>query len=199
MRSRNEIPALLDSIGARQGVEVGVGSGAYSDYLLEHSKLSTLYSIDPWNASLPGYATQDKADTDLAHCRRLLSRHGERSKVIVGRAEFIVDEFADRSLSFVYVDSAHDFCDTFTQCVLWWHKIEYGGILAGHDYSNCLEVQLAVAAFCRHTGLSLMEVETTEDDNILPDLVVNSWIIRKKEGHPIDAPTVRSYSLKRTP
>jgi hypothetical protein len=184
--SRDELPALLASLGALKGVEVGVAAGFYSRDLLEGSSLEVLYSIDPWDHRLPGYPTQEHAEADYNHCRKLLAPYGSRSYIIRNRAELEVANFETCSLSFVYIDSTHTFADTFTQCVLWWDKVAPGGIMAGHDYVNGVDVQLAVAAFCRHEGISLDNIETTADDKTSRDFLVNSWIIRKRPGYGVD-------------
>jgi hypothetical protein len=119
--SRDELPALLASLGALRGVEVGVAAGFYSRDLLEGSSLEVLYSIDPWDHRLPGYLTQEQAEADYRHCRKLLAPYGSRSCVIRNRAELEVANFETCSLSFVYIDSAHTLRTPL-------HNVFYGGI-----------------------------------------------------------------------
>ena len=42
--ARTDLPKLIDELGLKVGVELGVCEGKFSDYLLEHSGLEKLYS-----------------------------------------------------------------------------------------------------------------------------------------------------------
>jgi glycosyltransferase involved in cell wall biosynthesis len=56
--------------------------------------------------------------------------------------------FADESLRFVFIDAAHDYHNVRTDVQAWWPKICPGGLLAGHDYTDCFpEVAQAVDGY----------------------------------------------------
>lgn len=166
MNNREELTLSFRGLG----VEVGVGAGFFSNVILQNNRVEKLWSIDPWDASLSAYPTQEQADSDYRHCLDLLRQHGRRSQVVKDRAEVYFEKLAEelkyscyvengytnlgRHLDFVYIDSSHTYAETFLQMALWWSILKYGGTLAGHDYDNCLEVRRAVWTFCRFNGVS---------------------------------------------
>ena len=49
VRTRTELPIILNRKGLTgEGVEVGVWSAEFSDYILSNWKGKKLYSVDPW-------------------------------------------------------------------------------------------------------------------------------------------------------
>jgi hypothetical protein len=58
-------------------------------------------------------------------------------------------EFADNSLDVIYVDASHRFSGVALDLILWYPKLRYGGIMAGHDYWSKYrdEVMAAVNGF----------------------------------------------------
>ena len=45
-----------------------------------------------------------------------------------------VEDFADESLDFVYIDGNHDFRYIAEDLAEWTKKVRIGGIISGHDY-----------------------------------------------------------------
>ena len=46
--------------------------------------------------------------------------------------------FADESISFVYLDTTHQYADTMEELAVWWPKVRRGGWLCGDDYNEGL-------------------------------------------------------------
>lgn len=44
--------------------------------------------------------------------------------------------FASKSVWFAFIDAGHEHGDVCADIETWWPRIQSGGILAGHDYSN---------------------------------------------------------------
>lgn len=164
--SRLEMHTLIRQHGL--GVEVGVDRGDYSAYLLEQSSLRCLYSVDPWEGD---YASAYPVAVDR------LAPFGARSKIIrcdgVTTGRWVATAIVD----FVYIDSSHTYQETLAEIEAWWPTLSPGGILAGHDYCNGLEVQKAVNEFTARHGLKLYGT----DDDQWPGYRVNSWILMKDE------------------
>ncbi len=158
------------------GVEVGVAAGSFSETILHNANVTKLYSIDPWDAKIPGFPSQEQADSHYACTVAKLSKFGDRSFIVKQRAELCAGWIED-GLDFVYIDSSHSYAETYLQCFIWWSKLKPGGILAGHDYCNCIEVRRAVELHCRVNNLLH---STTEDDKV-ESFRVNSWYCYKPQ------------------
>lgn len=130
--TRQDIPTLLppESIA----VELGVAEGKFSEELLKHPNIKTLYSIDIWAG--------DRGHDDKEYKRAIarLQPYGERSVVIRKTFSEAVSAFPDNYFNLVYIDGYAHACDgsAFRE---WWPKCRH--IFAGHDYSK--EFPLVIA------------------------------------------------------
>lgn len=131
---RNQLPELFTELGFKQGAEVGVMKGEYSQVILERAPGIHLFCVDPWRA-YDGYDMGDQAkmDTLFARAQKRLRPYAWKTYI----REFSVEaakKFADGSLDFVYIDAAHDFVNVVNDLNAWTPKVRKGGIIAGHDY-----------------------------------------------------------------
>lgn len=143
VRARTDFPKLIDELGLKVGVELGVNAGGYSDFLLKNSKLTKLYSIDAWNldtsetmaATFKAW-TIKKGEVDEAEktSRKVLGMHGDRSVVIKANSFDAAAQFEDNSIDFIFFDAGHRFSGFALDMVNWWPKVRMGGVIAGHDY-----------------------------------------------------------------
>jgi len=136
-KNREElIPAVLNSINAKTGVEVGVFRGEFSKILLE-SWPGTLYMIDPWRPLGDEYLDSsnhknfyDEYTSTVENIRGL----EDRGFMLRGLGEELVNMFADESLDFVYIDANHAYDYVKRDMEVWYPKLKKGGLFAGHDY-----------------------------------------------------------------
>jgi hypothetical protein len=174
VKSRMDFPALIDELGLKVGVELGVNMGSYSNVLLEKSKLDKLYSIDAWNmdTSVTMAATfkawcVSHGELELAEntSREVLGKHGDRSVIMKGNSFEAAAVFEDESIDFIFFDAGHRFSGFSLDMIKWFPKIKKGGIIAGHDYWRRYryEVMDVANAFCFEHRL-LMRL-TTDDIN----------------------------------
>jgi hypothetical protein len=151
---RNMFPLMLQSMGhVEPAVEVGVAEGNYSrDFLkLWHGQF---YMVDRW-CHIDGYDDVMNGP-DSEHEERLLQAcqvaepYGERVHMLRMDSAAAVETFADRSLSFVYIDGDHSYKGVCADIIAWAKKLKPNGILAGHDYYNRppFEVRRAVSDIC---------------------------------------------------
>lgn len=142
VKSRNDLPALIDSMGLKTGVELGVWRGENSEFLLTHSSLSKLWSIDAWcddtevvKATFKKDKIKDGAiEKYYQETLEKLKKYGERSGVLRGISWEQAKKFDDGSLDFVYVDASHRYSGVSYDLLAWWPKVRMGGLFAGHDY-----------------------------------------------------------------
>jgi predicted O-methyltransferase YrrM len=131
------LPGLINTYGLKKGVEIGVSTGGHSDALLKQTNIETLYSIDPWETN-PSLHMGHPAMFDVLHLRVVsrLKRYGNRSVVFRNYSYQVVDQFADGSLDFVFVDGDHNYGAVKKDLEDWYRKIRSGGIMAGDDYAT---------------------------------------------------------------
>jgi predicted O-methyltransferase YrrM len=65
--------------------------------------------------------------------------------------------YEDNSLDFVFIDAAHDYESVKKDINAWFPKVKKGGVIAGHDYTWCADVQKAVNEFFK--GKTIYETE----------------------------------------
>jgi hypothetical protein len=181
---RCDIPKLLDTLGLNGlGAEVGVKCADYSAYILRHSKLSVLYSIDFWDH--PKTSVLDNLITYSQSTLRLF-KYPDRSVILRMDHKKAAGLIQDGSLDFVYYDIGYNF-DTVKEGIdIWWPKVARGGLFCGHIFSQIVledgsHKPTTVAKDALNEFLDDVELSahiTTE----VPGRGTNSWIVRK----PID-------------
>lgn len=142
IKTRDDFPALIDHLGLKRGVEIGVCQGAYSEFLLSNTKLDILYSIDPWNPDeeeVKGAFKRcdincGKQEKRYEETRARLAKFGQRSQIIRKTSHDSHDAFKDGSLDFIYLDGSHRFTGFSLDMMQWYPKLREGGLFAGHDY-----------------------------------------------------------------
>lgn len=141
LASRVEAGHWLNSLGLTgQGVEVGVFRGEFSNTLLRTWRCTTLTSVDPWR-EFPSNEYVDTCnfpqaehDRNFEHTSRLLSRFGDRSRILRQTSSDAAAQFANASLDFVYLDAQHHYEAVRDDIAMWLPKVRVGGVIGGHDY-----------------------------------------------------------------
>jgi predicted O-methyltransferase YrrM len=65
-------------------------------------------------------------------------------------------DYEDESIDFIFIDGSHHFEDVLKDLIAWWPKLKTGGVFAGHDYSNSVDVKHAVDAWLIMNNLTLV-------------------------------------------
>ena len=117
-------PRLINKLGLKTGIEIGVRRGNYSELLLENTDLSLLYSLDIF------IHTQDLKITTNS-----LNKFGNRSIIMQGKSPEASSHFTDESLDFIYIDASHSYQAVKDDLIAWWPKLKSGGLFAGDDYT----------------------------------------------------------------
>ena len=144
--TRYELPELIDALGYKTGVEVGVNLGQFSYHLLKYSRLERLSSVDNYSG---------KYRKAMRCAQSYLSRFGGRSQLLVRESVDAAGAFPGQA-DFVYIDAAHDEASVTTDIQAWRKIVRPGGMLAGHDYTGAhAGVMAAVDKFAAESGLPL--------------------------------------------
>jgi hypothetical protein len=133
---RNDLAVLFNELEFKTGVEIGVEQGLYSETLCKAISNLALYCIDPWKA-YDGYHDYRACDQEIMEARhqeaiQRLSKYN--CKVIQKFSMDAVNDFADESLDFVFIDGNHELPYVMDDICSWNNKVRIGGIVAGHDY-----------------------------------------------------------------
>jgi SAM-dependent methyltransferase len=132
---RNQLADLLHELDFKDGVEVGVAAGEYSEILCEANPKMKLYGVDPWKP------LEDYVDTTDEHVFEITQKEAENRlkgytnySIIYKTSMEAVKDFEDNSLDFAYIDGNHNFQNVTNDINEWIQKIRSGGLIAGHDY-----------------------------------------------------------------
>lgn len=151
---------IINQMGLRVGVELGVAAGRHSRYILENSGVDKLWSIDRWQ-HIEGYddamnLPQNEHDELYLYVCSQLSRFGQRSSIIRSDTTLASTIFPDKFLDFVYVDADHSYEGCKRDLLAWIPKIKVGGIISGHDL-NWESVSKAIEEVMPQFGIEKVE------------------------------------------
>ena len=132
------IPEILNKIGAKVAVEVGVFKAQFSKHLLKNWD-GTLWLVDPWRAFEKGEGYVDASNhkehqTAYLEAMQNIEGYESRAFMLRGLSSDMASRFEDNSLDLVYLDGNHAYEWVKEDIELWWPKIKKGGVLTGHDY-----------------------------------------------------------------
>jgi hypothetical protein len=112
--------------------EVGVAHGEFSRQILDVMQPTSLCLIDLWSADSERYSeamapalnrVQPEIDSGIVSVRR-------------GWSWEEIEQLADESLDWVYLDAAHDFDSVSKDLAAVRTKMRPGGLICGHDYTR---------------------------------------------------------------
>lgn len=131
--SREDLPSFFVEMGFKVGAEIGVYKGEFSQ-VIARSGLK-LFAIDPWRIykDFNNPRGQTRLDEQYEGTKKLLSRY-KNVEIVRKTSMEAIEDFADNSLDFVYIDANHDFRYIAEDLVEWTKKVKPGGIVSGHDY-----------------------------------------------------------------
>lgn len=155
--SRAYFAHLFSKGGFRNGIEVGVADGRFSEHMLivgrpEHWKMCEPFPNDGLISRYPvagGDLTsaqqqyrKDRKDQKKELATATWSQRGIDSGI---ELEFlkhfstdkeVIDSIPKGSIDFVYLDGAHDYINVKAELEPYWQMLAPGGVMAGHDYQN---------------------------------------------------------------
>jgi len=133
--------AMIDEMGYKTGVEIGVDVGEFSNKLLSTCSMQKLYGVDFWPNDFGSDYREgffDKSgENRYLKCQDQLKTFidGGRCELIKATSLEAANKFEDNSLDFVYIDGDHSL-EVLFDIYAWINKVKLGGILSGHDWKN---------------------------------------------------------------
>lgn len=131
--SRDDLPQFFVEMGYKIGAEVGVDKGEFAEKLCRAGL--KVYAVDPWryDDDYIDRHSQERLDSFYEHAKQVLAPYPD-SVVIRKTSMEAVQDFANESLDFVYIDANHQLRYVIEDLVEWSKKVKKGGVIAGHDY-----------------------------------------------------------------
>lgn len=137
---RNDLAKIFSELDFKSGAEIGVDRGYFSEVICLANPNLHLFSIDSWSTS----SFEDALNTSSfmqkqydIHYKSTLNRLAKFNCQVVRKASLTaIEDFADNSLDFVYIDANHSFVNVADDIYRWEKKVKPGGIVAGHDYEH---------------------------------------------------------------
>lgn len=145
--TRNILGNVLDHLSLRKGVEIGVQRARFAVKILKSWRSCEKYIlVDLW-AHQENYADDSNVDQALQNEAKQAALSNvepwkDKIEVCHNYSETCAARYRDSSLDYAYIDARHDFNGVLADLNAWYPKVRFGGILAGHDYSDSLDVLL---------------------------------------------------------
>jgi hypothetical protein len=155
-------PDLLNELGIKKGVELGVYKGKYSEILKIKIPDLDLTGIDGWK-TYKGYKDYEVTDLETEAFNQAKQRAEKNGfRIIQAWSVDASKMFEDESLDFIFIDSNHDFAHVIEDLAAWSPKIKKGGIISGHDFFESRRerygVKYAVPAWCAYQRIPMLFV-----------------------------------------
>lgn len=136
---RGNLAELFNELGFKNGAEIGVEEGTYSEMLCKAIPELRLLCVDAWKAykGYKDHTDQKKLD---GFCATATERLAHYDVTIVRKYSMdAVKDVPDGSLDFVYIDANHTFEACTNDIAEWSKKVRTGGIVSGHDYHRYMK------------------------------------------------------------
>lgn len=157
--SRDGMYEIFNSLGFRNGCEVGVWQGKNAFNIVNAIPEAKILLVDPY--SNHPYVRKPRTEWRIENAEGQAHNRLQGKNVVFIRklSEDAVKDIPDESLDFVYIDGEHHYDQVMLDNILWSRKIRKGGIAAGHDYykddKHLMGVVYAVNDYVRVHNLQL--------------------------------------------
>ena len=132
--SRVNLYELFNSLGFKEGCEVGVWQGKNAFNILQSIPNVKLTLVDPYTNH--PYVRKPRTEEKIvaAEAQAYIRLEGRNVLFLRELSEHAVMDIPDEDLDFVYIDGEHHYDQVMLDLILWSRKVRSGGILCGHDY-----------------------------------------------------------------
>ena len=129
---RDDLPDFFVQMGYKTGVEIGVYKGEFTEKFCRAGL--KMYAIDPWlnYSDFIHPRGQRRLDSQYQQAKGILAAYD--CTIVRKTSMEAVEDFANESLDFVYIDGNHHFKYVAEDICEWSKKVRPGGVISGHDY-----------------------------------------------------------------
>jgi hypothetical protein len=134
--TRDDLPQFFIDMGYKIGVEIGTYRGEYTELFAKVGL--EIYAVDPWMGYIGagrGQRYQENQDINYNMARGRLGPY-PNARLIRKTSMDALNNFADESLDFAYIDGDHSFPYVAQDIYEWTKKVRTSGVVCGHDYFN---------------------------------------------------------------
>jgi predicted SAM-dependent methyltransferase len=192
IKTRHDIPKLLENIGAENICEIGVAEGDNFRRLLLASTIKKAVAIDIWKIteiqSQHDYPLTQEHKNNCFNDMTNLSSIDSRVQVIRDFSLNACQQFKDNYFDFVYIDADHSEDAVYADLCEWYPKVRPGGVLAGHDYFDLITetgvkfgIIEALNRFVKENNLPIYTDEVGWYDWFIAKPLEKSNIVKYKE------------------
>jgi len=137
MRDRYELVDVINFMGYQRAVVVGARSGLFSHYLLKHSALEKLISLEACSKTVVVSRSKIKIKTHIeqATMQYMLEQFGDRSEMrFSDEQDEVAESFDDYQFDMVYMSEPVTGKGLRSQLEAWYPKLRRSGLLCGYGY-----------------------------------------------------------------
>ena len=133
---RNTIIELWNRAGYKEGAEIGVEQGEFSNNIINTIKGVKLHCVDAWTTYPDSRLTADRQKSNYDKTLNRLSSFIKNGRCVIHKefSDKASEKFSDGSLDFVFIDGMHTFDGCVMDLIKWCRKVKRGGMVAVHDY-----------------------------------------------------------------
>lgn len=141
----HELGHLLNDLGCKKAVELGVYKGKFTVALAKRAPNMKIYGVDAWSY-YDGYDDYTKYDIENEAQKETIRKTQDKPSVqlIKGWSTDVVKQFEDNSLDYIFIDANHQFEFVVEDLKAWVPKVKEGGIVMGHDYFHMSKLNFGV-------------------------------------------------------
>lgn len=155
MNSKYELIKLFAKLGFKEGAEIGVADGYFSQKMFESIPDLHLYCIDIWKPYRGNIwsGSSLRNDNNYKMTQDRLAKYN--STIMRAFSADVAKEIKNGSLDFVYIDANHSFDYVMQDLIIWSNKVKVGGIISGDDYYHFRKAGVieAVNAYTKAHGI----------------------------------------------
>jgi hypothetical protein len=133
--SRLDLIKVFKDLKFKEGVEIGVERGYYSEVICQANPDLHLHCVDPWVTYESGHIEHRTPETVEQFYNQAVERLSKYNATIIRKpSNQAVKKFRPNSIDFVYIDGDHGYEAVINDLQNWSTRVRPGGIIAGHDY-----------------------------------------------------------------